>query len=65
MVSSGRLWQNVALADNDLQKLFERSLLGDETALSLRQIGRNVDKLVLQFGTKQPPQPNKPKLTVV
>jgi replication-associated recombination protein RarA len=56
---------DVAVADSDLQKLFERSLLGDETELSLRQIGRNVDKLVLQFGTKQPPQPNKPKLTVV
>lgn len=55
----------VAVADSDLQQLFERNLFGDETELSLRQIGRTVDKLVLQLGTPQQPQPNKPKLSVV
>lgn len=55
----------VAVADSDLQQLFERTLLGEETELSLRQIGRTVDKLVLQMGTTQHPQVSKPKLTVV
>jgi replication-associated recombination protein RarA len=55
----------VAVMDSDLQAIFERSLFGDETELSLRQIGRTVDKLVLQLGTTQQPQPHKTKLTVV
>ena len=55
----------VAVADSDLQQVFERNLIGDETELSLRQIGRTVDKLVLQLGTTQQPQPQKPKLSVV
>ena len=55
----------VALADNDLLQLFERNLIGDETELSLRQIGRAVDKLVLQVGKRQQSNPSKPLLTVV
>jgi replication-associated recombination protein RarA len=55
----------VAVADSDLLKLFERNLIGDEIELSLRQIGRAVDKLVLQLGTAPQSQPPKPKLTVV
>jgi replication-associated recombination protein RarA len=55
----------VAVADEDLLQLFERNLLGDETELSLRQIGRTVDKLVLQLGTTQKPQPQKSKFKVV
>lgn len=55
----------VAVADDDLLAIFERSLIGDETELSLRQIGRTVDKLVLQLGEPQQPQPNNPKLSVV
>jgi hypothetical protein len=55
----------VAVADNDLLQLFERNLIGDETELSLRQIGRAVDKLVLQVGKRQPSKPPKPILTVV
>ena len=55
----------VAVADNDLLQLFERNLIGDETELSLRQIGRAVDKLVLQVGKRQPSKPPKPMLTVV
>jgi hypothetical protein len=55
----------VAVADNELLQLFERNLIGDETELSLRQIGRAVDKLVLQVGKRQPSKPPKPILTVV
>jgi replication-associated recombination protein RarA len=55
----------VAVPDSDLLQLFERNLLGDETELSLRQIGRTVDKLVLQFGKTLKPQPQKPKFKVV
>ena len=55
----------VSVADNDLLQLFERNLIGDETELSLRQIGRAVDKLVLQVGKRQPSKPPKPILTVV
>ena len=55
----------VAVADNDLLQLFERNLIGDETELSLRQIGRAVDKLVLQVGKRQPSNPSKPLLTVI
>jgi replication-associated recombination protein RarA len=55
----------IAVADEDLLQMFERYLLGDETELSLRQIGRTVDKLVLQHGTAQQPQPQKPKFKVV
>ena len=55
----------VAVADNDLLQLFERNLIGDETELSLRQIGRAVDKLVLQVGKRQPSKPPKPIMTVV
>jgi hypothetical protein len=54
-----------AVADEDLLQLFERNLLGDETELSLRQIGRTLDKLVLQLGTTPQPQPQKPKFKVV
>ncbi|ARU02785.1 AAA family ATPase [Yoonia vestfoldensis] len=56
---------SVAVTDSDLLAIFERSLISDETELSLRQIGRTVDKLVLQLSTTQQPQPRKPKLTVV
>lgn len=55
----------VAVADGDLLAIFERSLIGDETELSLRQIGRTVDKLVLQLGKPKHSQPKKPKLSVV
>lgn len=55
----------VTVADSDLQQVFERNLVGDETELSLRQIGRTVDKLVLKLGKPQQPQPNKTTLTVV
>lgn len=54
---------SVTVADSDLLAVFERNLVGDETELSLRQIGRTVDKLVLQLGTVT--QPPTPKLTVV
>lgn len=56
---------SVAVTDGDLLAIFERSLIGDETELSLRQIGRTVDKLVLQLGKPKPPQTKKPKLSVV
>jgi hypothetical protein len=55
----------VAVADNDLLQLFERNLIGDETEMSLRQIGRAVDKLVLQVGKRQSSRPEKPMLTVI
>jgi replication-associated recombination protein RarA len=42
-------------ADADLEKLFTRRLVGDEQELSLRQIGRIVDKLAMQNA------PNPPK----
>lgn len=56
---------NVAVTDGDLEALFKRNLVGDETELSLRKIGRVVDKLVLQLGTPPQPKPPKPTLTVV
>jgi hypothetical protein len=55
----------VAVADSDLLQLFERNLTGDETELSLRQIGRTVDKFVLQFGKTLKPQSVRTRLTVV
>jgi replication-associated recombination protein RarA len=55
----------VTVPDSDLLKLFQRNLIGDETELSLRQIGRTVDKLVLQFDRTQKPQSVKARLTVV
>lgn len=56
---------SVKVADSDLLAIFERYLVGDETELSLRKIGRVVDKLVLQLGTTTLPQSQKPTLTVV
>jgi replication-associated recombination protein RarA len=55
----------VTVPDSDLLQLFERSVIGDETELSLRQIGRTVDKLVLQLGGTQKPQSVRARLTVV
>jgi hypothetical protein len=55
----------VAVANSDLLQLFERNLIVDENELSLRQIGRSVDKLVLQLGGKQPLPLMQRKLTVV
>jgi len=55
----------VAVPDSDLLKLFQRNLIGDETELSLRQIGRTVDKLVLQFGKTLKPQSVRTRLSVV
>ena len=45
-------------ADVDLEKLFARQLVGDEQELSLRQIGRIVDKLAMQ-NTPHPPKRSK------
>ena len=45
-------------ADVDLEKLFARRLVGDEQELSLRQIGRIVDKLAMQ-NTPHPPKRSK------
>ena len=45
-------------ADVDLEKLFARRLVGDEQELSLRQIGRIVDKLAMQ-NTSHPPKRSK------
>ena len=56
---------SVRVADSVLLQLFERNLIGDETELSLRQIGRTVDKLVLQFGTRPQPPQQKPKLPII
>lgn len=55
----------VSVTDSDLEHLFERSLVGDETELSLRQIGRSVDKLVMRLGNPQMVHTNKPKLSIV
>tara|TARA_B100000780_G_C20989143_1_gene395505 strand:+ start:130 stop:831 length:702 start_codon:yes stop_codon:yes gene_type:complete len=41
--------------DSDLEQLFKRRLIGDEQELSLRQIGRIVDKLAIQ-NAPQPPK---------
>ena len=41
-------------ADEDLKTLFERRLVADEQELSLRQIGRIVDKLAIQNAPKPP-----------
>ena len=49
--------------DADLEQLFKRRLVGDEQELSLRQIGRMVDKLAMQ-NAPQPPKRGK-KLRVV
>jgi replication-associated recombination protein RarA len=56
---------SVEVADDALFQVFERNLIGDETELSLRQIGRVVDNLVLQLGTTTLPQSQKPTLTIV
>jgi replication-associated recombination protein RarA len=55
---------NVRVTDTDLLAIFQRSLLGEETELSLRKIGHTVDKLVLVSAPLTPPKP-KPKLKVV
>lgn len=55
----------VTIADGDLEQLFERSLVGDRTELSLREIGRTVDKLVLRLGQPQIVRSNKPALSIV
>ena len=55
----------VTVPDSDLLKLFQRSLIGDETELSLRQIGRTVDKLVLQLDRTHQSPPKKHKLKLV
>ena len=44
--------------DADLEQLFKRRLVGDEQELSLRQIGRMVDKLAMQ-NAPQPPKRSK------
>ena len=44
--------------DADLEQLFKRRLVGDEQELSLRQIGRIVDKLAMQ-NAPQPPKRGK------
>jgi replication-associated recombination protein RarA len=44
--------------DADLEQLFKRRLVGDEQELSLRQIGRMVDKLAMQ-NAPQPPKRGK------
>ena len=46
--------------DSDLEQLFKRRLIGDEQELSLRQIGRIVDKLAIQTA----PQPPKRSTTL-
>ena len=45
-------------ADDDLEKLFTRRLVGDEQELSLRQIGRIVDKLAMQNAPNPPKRGN-------
>jgi replication-associated recombination protein RarA len=44
--------------DDDLEKLFTRRLVGDEQELSLRQIGRIVDKLAMQNAQNPPERGN-------
>ena len=44
--------------DADLEQLFTRRLVRDEQELSLRQIGRIVDKLAMQ-NAPQPPKRGK------
>ena len=44
--------------DDDLEKLFTRRLVGDEQELSLRQIGRIVDKLAMQNAQNPPKRGN-------
>jgi replication-associated recombination protein RarA len=44
--------------DDDLEKLFTRRLVGDEQELSLRQIGRIVDKLAMQNAQTPPKRGN-------
>ena len=60
--------QNVLLrhgytfADDDLEQLFTRRLVGDEQELSLRQIGRIVDKLAMQNAPNPPKRGNSLRL---
>jgi replication-associated recombination protein RarA len=49
-------------ADDDLEKLFTRRLVGDEQELSLRQIGRIVDKLAMQNAPNPPKRGNSLRL---
>jgi replication-associated recombination protein RarA len=56
---------SVKFTDSDLLPIFQRSLVGDETELSLRKIGRIVDKLVLLHAPPPKASSNKAKLTVV
>ena len=44
--------------DDDLEKLFARRLVGDEQELSLRQIGRIVDKLAMHNAQNPPKRGN-------
>ena len=44
--------------DDDLEKLFTRRIVGDEQELSLRQIGRIVDKLAMQNAQNPPKRGN-------
>ena len=44
--------------DDDLEKLFTRRIVGDEQELSLRQIGRIVDKLAMQNAQTPPKRGN-------
>lgn len=55
---------NITIADADLKNLFTRRLVADEEELSLRQIGRVVDKLVLPNQVPQT-KPTKPNLRAV
>ncbi len=55
----------IAVNDGDLVQVFQRNLIGDETELSLRQIGRTVDKLVRQSGKVLKRHSVKTRLTVV
>jgi len=57
--------QGVVLKSADLLLLFERRLRTGEKHLSLRQIGRVVDGLVLQAAPPTPPKPTGSHLRVV
>lgn len=48
--------KGVTISDANLEQLFASKLLGEETELSLRQIGRIVDRLVM-LNTQTPAQP--------
>lgn len=51
--------KRVTISDENLEKLFASKLLGEETELSLRQIGRIVDRLVMLNTQTPPPPPQK------